>query len=250
LFPKNLSSNVNLTLDNDLILIRNIYCKLTLDNSEISFSRLEYSKNGNQKHVTCKVNKNIISNNVQFLDIQLQMDFSSNFSFILTSNNQTYFYVPSLLNWRTKRIIDEDNLNVQLNFNIPPREIQYKLEMITDIHNESTKEVSCSFHWGYYPNCSLSLNYFDQLELLPLRLNFTLHLIHNNSKIDQIIFGEYLIYYKKVPIEHLKPFVISSIERKHLPVRMIANVETFKFNMNFKFKCNSIHFLFTSFSNV
>jgi hypothetical protein len=237
--PMNLSKIVNLTLNGELILLRNVYCKLTLDNFEIFYTKLEYSQNGNLKLVTCKMMKNILSNDVQYLDIQLFMDFSSNHSFILSSNNQTYFYYPSVLNWGTSRIIDENNLNVHLNFNIPPREIQYKLDMTTDIQNE-TKDVSCSFTWGYYPNCSLSLNFFDQLEFLPLRLNFTLHMIHNYSKIDQTIFVEYLIYYKRVPIEHMKPFVISSIERKHLPLRMIANVEIFKFNMNFKFKCNSI----------
>jgi hypothetical protein len=245
--PNKALADVNLTLRNDLLTTSNIYCKFTSENFEISYSKVEYTSSGSLKQVTCKIIKNITSESVQFVDVELFMNFSSINSFSLSSNNQSYFYIPSVLNWRTKRIIDPRNLNIQLNFAIPPRYRVYKIDMMADIQQSSKVEVDCTFVQDSFPNCSLLLNYFDQLEYLPLKLNFSLRVTHNNTNIDQIVSVQHLIYYKPVPIEHVKPFLISSVERKYLPARIISNVQQFKFNPSFKFKCNSNSFFIHNF---
>jgi hypothetical protein len=227
---------------------RDLYCKLSSNALEISFSKVEYSSQGNFKAITCQMNKLVLNNSLQFVDIELHMNLGNN-SFTLSSNNQTYLFSQPLLSWKTRRMINPTNLNILLDFIIPARpDLQYKLEMIADIENATKNEVSCVFPQGSFPNCNLDTNYFDNLEYLPLKLNFTYHIIHNFSKFDQTLNIDYLVYYKPIQIEHLKPFVISSLERKFHPARIIFNINRFKLNSNFKlnskFKCNGKFHLF------
>jgi hypothetical protein len=237
--PNNISNKVNLYLENDLMTTSNIFCKLTTESLQVSYSKLNYVSLGNSKQVTCEINKTISTNVVQFVDIEIFMDLPSNFSFILSANNQTYLLSPSLLTWKQSRIVNTNNLNVLLNFDIPERDFDYKLEMIPDIQNATNSTVSCLFFKGFNPTCNLSESYFDQLELLPLKLNFTYHISHTFTKVIQVLSVEYLIYYKSILIDSLKPFVVSSVEKKHFPMRIISSIRYHKFNHNFKYKCNS-----------
>jgi hypothetical protein len=237
--PWNFTKTVNLTLESDLLTKENVYCKLTSDDLSVKYTKLTY--NGNTKNIQCSIERNITLNSVQFIDIEIYMNASFNYNFIASLNNQTYLMVPSLLKWKTNRFLNDKNLNVTTDFQIPYRDFNYQVLIKGDTNSSSN--VSCLYNFGSFPNCVLPQTYLDSLNMVPLKLNLSLIILHSYTKEFDSVSIEYLIYYKSIEFEMVKPYIISHVERRFSPVKIIS-VLRYQLNVDlFSFYCNGlIHF--------
>jgi hypothetical protein len=237
---KNLSSKIILSTNLGLLSNRNVYCRIFSDNG-LKYSKIEYNSN-NQQDLSCQISHDVISNGVEIIDVELWMNSSSNYTFTLSSNNQSHLYIPSNLSWNSKRIIDPNNLNIALNYNIPFRNFNYRLGMNIDVSNETGYTMNCVYENGRQPNCSFSFALLDNLKVVPLKLNFTFSVTHNYTKISQYVDVDYLVYYKTMNVEHLKPYVVSSPQTIYIESKFFSNIWNYQLNPYFSYFCNSNQF--------
>eukprot|EP01080_Neovahlkampfia_damariscottae_P003710 gene3710-6599_t len=222
--PKSISKNLTFELKSDLLTSETVYCRFT-KNGVISFSKLNYVFNSNLKEVYCPLIETISNKQVQYYDVQLWMTPSLSNQFILSSNNETYLIIPDLLHWKTKRLVNLKDSFMIIDYFIPNGRINYEVKMIGNINGSSITSVNCDYQFGFNPNCSFPISYLDHLDYVPLKLNFTFHISHNYTKLSEFVSIDYLIYYRDLSIQHIKPFLVSHFERLYNPVRVISNVD-------------------------
>jgi hypothetical protein len=238
--PFNISQNVSIGLESDLLTQQNVYCKLTYEDLSVKYSKLSYSSISDKKQVKCLLERNLNSTNVYFIDVALYMSPTATDSFILSTNNETYLIVPNLLHWRTKRFLNQSELDSTIvDYKIPSRNFDYKIQVKGDYQNPSSfADVNCSYTNGDYPNCALPLVYFEQVNMIPLKLNFTFFISHHYTKLFETISIDYLIYYKSIEFEMVKPFVVSHFERKYSNSTIVSvmkyqlNTKDFTYSLN------------------
>jgi hypothetical protein len=233
---KFLNSTINLKTNSDLLTNRNVFCKFSSENST-KYSKVEYVSSNNLREFKCVISVEILSNPVEFVDVELIMYGSSNYSFILSSNNETHLFVPNVVEWKTNRVFNPQNLTSILNFNIPSRDFNYRIEVFPDITNVSLNPLDFIFERVNFPNCTFSYNYLNSLKYLPIKLNFALHIVHNKTGASNSTSALYLIYYQSANLEHLKPYVVSALETKYLETKFISNVLNYMLNPYFNYYC-------------
>jgi hypothetical protein len=234
-----LNSTVNLKTNSDLLTNRNVFCKFSFNNLT-KYSKVDYASSNNLREFKCDISVEITSNPVEYVDVELLMYGSSNYSFVLSSNNQTHLFVPQVLEWKTNRVFNSQNLTSILNFNIPLRDFNYRIEVFPDISNVSLNQLNCNF--DNFPNCTFSFDYLNSLKYLPIKLNFTLHIVHNKTGASNSTSALYLIYYKSTNLEHLKPYVVSALETKYLETKFISNLLNYMLNPYFTYFCTCMFF--------
>jgi hypothetical protein len=238
---------VTIGLESDLLTQQNVYCKLTFEDLSVKYSTLTYASVSDKKQVKCLLERNLNSiNTVQFIDVALYMNPTPMDSFILSSNNETYLIVPNLLHWRTKRFLNQTELNsTVVDYQIPNRNFNYKIQVKGDYQNPSSfADVNCTYINGDYPKCNLPIVYFEQLNMVPLKLNFSLLISHPYTKLFETVSIDYLIYFTTIDFEMVKPFVVSHIERKYSNSTVVS---VMKYQLNTKDFTFSLNGFFTSF---
>eukprot|EP01080_Neovahlkampfia_damariscottae_P000518 gene518-8031_t len=237
--PFLLSKTITMNLKTDLLVKRTVFCKFTTNDGTISFSEVHFVSTFNSKQIYCLFTKNLSVNTVQHFDVQLFMQPSNSYEFILSSNNDTALILPNLIHWKTSRLVHLKDSFIMLDFMIPNRKFIYEIHSMAIINGSLSTMLSCTFDYFSSPNCTIPIDYLNNLKTVPLNLNFTYHISHKNSNITQYVSIDDVVYYQDIIFQHLKPFVVSPFERKYNPVRVISNVN---------YALNNEHF--SIFSNV
>ena len=211
-------------MNTDLLTHSSVYCKFTGNDNSVQHSKVSYISSSNLKLIQCDLEKVLTSNTIQFIDIELWMEPSETHKFILSSNNETYLIIPNLLNWKSNRLMYLNDRFMILNYSIPYRKFNYEIKVIGNLNNYSSSKLDCSFEFGSYPNCSFPITYLNELDFVPLMLNFTFHVSHNFTKLTDFTFIEYSIFYRDLSFEHLKPFLVSYYESKTSKIHSITNM--------------------------
>eukprot|EP01080_Neovahlkampfia_damariscottae_P008905 gene8905-853_t len=215
---------VNLKLKDDLITIKNGYCKYT-SSEGTGFSKAEFS-NDSKRDIKCDIEKTNFSNLVEIVDVEF-------------SNNQSFLFIKDEISWNSKKVVDKNSLRAELNFNVPLRRyFEFEMKMVSDVPLEKETSISCNFVLGTKVNCNLPESYLNSLKYVPTKLNFVLTVIHKYTlqRLDVII--DHLFYKRETQFQHMKPHYISYNERLNYPLRLIGNTFLSLNSSAYQYICN------------
>eukprot|EP01080_Neovahlkampfia_damariscottae_P008579 gene8579-404_t len=204
---------VKLSLKDDLITTKNVYCKYT-SNEGTKYSRVRYyqqQKNG----ISCEIQKSMFSESVDIIDIQLDD-----------------------IQWTTPKVIEPKNLIVELNYFIPFRnQFKFEIQLLLNLANESTKLLSCNSVLGSRIKCNLPKDFLESIKIVPIQLNFTFIVTHKHSLESFTVQIDRLHFYQSIEFQHIKPHYISYNERLNYPFRLIGNTNLSLNSKEYRFIC-------------
>ena len=222
-----ITTKLQLKLQDNLLTNRSTFCQTTSSDDVVNFFPVNFISS---KLIECDIIKTKYLNNIDIIDVKIIVNASEPFE--VTSNNQTLLFVKENLKWKSKRVINPDDVLSSLDFSIPNREFNYELKIIG--FNET---LNCSYSIESNPNCYLPFNYFKTFKIIPMNIEFEFYIQDKNTNNLKKIQVDFMTYYEFTSIEHLKPFIISHSESLKIPIRIISNALR-GLSKQFDFICN------------
>eukprot|EP01080_Neovahlkampfia_damariscottae_P009149 gene9149-1237_t len=229
-----ISKNITLEITGTLLTVKETYCRFQTIDEGVKYFPLQ-----NLSKIQCTIEKNNFVSVLDVYDIDIWINASSSYQISLTSKPESYLFVKQSIGWKSENLINSTILDPILNMNSIQRDtIKYELIMNSVEPTNSSTIVNCNY-FNTYPQCFLSHEYIENLNYVPLRMNFILNITHIPSSRSMMVGVHHLSYYRTLTIEHLKPFVIQLYQFQFSPLPLILNTEKY-INSDFNVKCHVI----------
>jgi hypothetical protein len=238
-----LSSQVSIDVSENLLLSRGLFCKYSSTNEGVFYSKAEF-KNSSKNSLTCDIYKQNLTNVLEILRVSLWMNATDSLIFDFSTNDQQYLFIREPLFWNTSKLLNEFNFenSNQIQFLIP-NSFKYQLYMAPNLDASLNSTIDCDYN-GMIPVCLFKTKNLATITSFPSDINFTLSISHGTSGKVSNFAVDYKTYYKRLTIEHVKPYIVSYHERLGNPVRIISNIDSTLNSKRFKFVCKCKNFFF------
>ena len=216
-----------MNLQDNLITNRSTFCKTTSSNEGINYFKVNLISS---YLIECDILKTKFTNLIDIIDVQIISNASEPFE--ISSNNQTLLFVKDNLKWKSKRVVNPEDISSSIEFTVPDRKFDFEVKVIG--YNQ---KLNCTYEINSNPICYLPYDYFKTFNVIPMDFQFEFHVKDKNTNNLKIINLDYITFYEFTFIQHLKPFVISHSESLKIPNRFISNTLT-GLSKKYEFFCN------------